>query len=135
PLAAEQLLERSGDADADVEVPAQKHRFVRLRHSVDENGGPQQLGVGRPLVVMARGVQVPDDERAAAATKANGLADPTLLSPGEARNEAEAEAPGLSAPELTWIEYDVPVLDDAELGADEDRVRLTREGGADQAVV
>src|SRR5207302_1108470 len=116
PLAGHQLRQRSRVTEAHVEVAAQQHRLARPRHAVDEHGRPQQLSVGQPPVDMPRRVEVPDEESRVAAPDTDGLTDPALLPPSAADGSGESEPARLGVPEAAWIEDDVPVLDDAELG-------------------
>jgi hypothetical protein len=136
PLGANQLREGLGEPHADVEVAGEQHRLVRGGEPVHENSSPQQLRIGHALVGrVARRVEVPDQQRAVAATDANRLAHAPLTRPGEAGDRSQPEVPRLRTPESARVQGDLPVLDDRKPGSHEDCIRLTGEGGAEEPVV
>src|SRR5439155_9083136 len=131
PLHSSELWQHPRVSHRDVQVPAEDDRLAGVREAVDEGGGAQQLGVGESLVVIARRVEVHDNERRVLVREADDLAAAPLLRPGELGRKAEVEAPT----ERPRVEDEVRVLANLERLANEDRVRLACEGRAEDSVV
>ncbi len=136
PLGIGEVCERPRRADAHVEVAAEQERLTRRGEPVDEDGSPQELGIGQSLVRgIARGVQVSNHERSVPTPHADGLANTPLARPRKTRNDPEAQLPSLPTTEPDRVEGDVPVIEHRQLGPNKNRVCLTRERRAEQAVV
>ena len=136
PFRRHQVRERTGTLHAEIEVTGKKHPLVRQRQPVDEDRRPQELGVGEPLVGIARRMQVADDERLLVMSDANGLADAPLLGPVELRRGRQSHAVPLRTAEAKRVEDDAPVLDDRQPRPQQECVGLSGDGRAkDEGVV
>jgi hypothetical protein len=136
PLGLAEVCERPRRADADVEVAAEQDGLSRRGEPVDEHGSPQELGIRHSLVRgIARGVQVSNHERPVGTPDSDGLADTPLARPRKTRNDPQAQLLRLSTTEPRRIEHDVAVVDHGQFRTKKNRVCLTRERRAHQAVV
>ena len=80
-------------------------------------------------------MEVADHEHRISTAETHYLADATLLSPRPTGGRTDPQVPCLCPAKAERIEDEVPVLEHAQIRSKKDRVRLPREGRAEETVV